>query len=252
MLTRIVIIEDEPLASRELERTVRDLMGEFILIEPLFSVAEAIAYFSEETTVDLIFSDIQLGDGNSFEIFEKVTITCPIVFVTAFDEYAIKAFKTNGIDYILKPYDKSAVKSSIQKCLSLTGSSPVQKSATTFRGQVVEQTIAKSILVYQKDELIPIDIQSIQLIFLEFGVVKIYCADGKKYTYQKTLAEMEEKLSSQFFRVNKQTILNRSIVQSITPNLSRKFTVNIRIPFHEKIILSRLKAKEFMEWLQYE
>ena len=102
---RIVIIEDEKITARDLAQTIEELFPQAEIEKMLTTVKEGISYFTNSNTADLIFSDIQLGDGLSFEIFSKVEIDVPVIFCTAFDEYALHAFKANGIDYILKPFD---------------------------------------------------------------------------------------------------------------------------------------------------
>lgn len=253
MLNKIVIIEDEPLAAKQLEKIIREICGEFTEIDILYSVEESINYFKLTNDINLIFSDIQLGDGISFSIFDEGMVLCPVIFVTAFNEYALSAFKSNGIDYILKPYEKDSIKQSIIKYIKFGGQvSNLINRLSTVREMIGTSVFPKSILIQYKNELIPIDKDYIKLIYLEFGVVKFVMNDNRKISYHKSLTEFEAELGNNFFRVNKQVILHRSVVKSISQLESRKYLIKITIPFEEPIILGRLKSREFMTWLERE
>jgi two-component system, LytTR family, response regulator LytT len=118
---KAIIIEDEKRTAQDLQQILGDLMPDIEILSIIDSVEESIDYLTEKGCPDLIFSDIQLADGLSFEIFQEVKITCPIIFCTAFDEYAIQAFNTNGIDYLLKPFDKKVIGRSLEKYNNLRG-----------------------------------------------------------------------------------------------------------------------------------
>ena len=126
---KAIIIEDEKRTAQDLQQILRDLMPDIEILSIIDSVEESIDYLADNGCPDLIFSDIQLADGLSFEIFQEVKITCPIIFCTAFDEYAIQAFNTNGIDYLLKPFDKKVIGRSLEKYKNLRGMFEKKKSS---------------------------------------------------------------------------------------------------------------------------
>lgn len=189
---KIVIIEDEKITAKDLADTIMQLFPQAQIEHILGTVKESIQYFRNAANVDLIFSDIQLGDGLSFEIFSKVEIDAPVIFCTAFDEYALHAFQANGIDYILKPFTTEDVAAAVNKYL-------------TFREKIVENAlrykfleqlfISKksvepgAVIVYQKDKILPIALNQIAFFFLKNGAVHLTTFDKKSYLINKSLEE---------------------------------------------------------------
>ena len=248
----IIIIEDEKVTARDLAQTICELHPQARIEKTLSTVKEAIAYFSDGTDAELIFSDIQLGDGLSFEIFSRIGITAPVIFCTAFDEYAMRAFKTNGIDYILKPYTTESVAAAINKYLQLkdrmTGHvAPFKALEQLFTSRKTAETGA--VLVYQKDKIMPIALNSIAFFFLKNGVVSLTTFDKVTYLINKNMDELGKMTEPLFFRANRQFLINRKAVLDASSYLSRKLSISLSVPTPESITVSREKMAQFLEWL---
>lgn len=250
----IVIIEDEQLTANDLASTILAIEPDALIVAMLGSVKESVNYFSGFPKCDLIFCDIQLGDGLSFEIFSKVKIAAPIIFCTAFDEYAINAFKTNGIDYILKPFNTTSVELALNKYHQLRQTFSV-KSNQQFEA-VVKSLLAGSthsspnLLINHKDKILPVRIDKIALFYVENEITHLVTFDNKLFTINKTLEELGDVTGKSFFRVNRQCLLNRRAVVDVTRYFSRKLLVNLSVPFEDDITVSKEKAPQFLAWLE--
>jgi len=249
---KLIIIEDEKVTARDLSQTIEELYPEARIEKILGTVKESISYFSNGTDADLIFSDIQLGDGLSFEIFSKVEIEVPVIFCTAFDEYALQAFKANGIDYILKPFTTDAVAAAINKYLSLRGRGiegtlPYKELERLFSSRKTMD--AGAVLVYQKDKILPIALSKIAFFCLKNGVVSLTTFDKTNYLINKNLEELEKITEPLFFRANRQFLINRKAVLDASSYLSRKLSVSLSVPSPEAITISKEKMSQFLDWL---
>ncbi|HJT74465.1 MAG TPA: LytTR family DNA-binding domain-containing protein [Chitinophaga sp.] len=249
---KIVIIEDEKVTARDLAQTITQLYPEAEIEAILGTVKESVSYFRDGANADLIFSDIQLGDGLSFEIFSKVEITVPVIFCTAFDEYALNAFKANGIDYILKPFTSATVGAAVKKYLSFK-----EKFADNRpKYESLEQIFVSrksldpgSILVFYKDRILPVAISQIAFFYLNKGLVQLTTFDLKSYTVNKNMEELSKITGPLFFRTSRQFLVNRKAVQDASSYLSRKLSVNLTVPTKETVTISKEKVSQFLEWL---
>lgn len=254
---KILIIEDEKAVSNDLRSTIKKVWESKpqLNIIQVYSVKESINYLENEETPDLIFSDIQLGDGTCFEIFRQIEIKSPVIFCTAYDEFAIQAFKTNGIDYILKPFITETIKKGLDKYDNLSdmfsngNSLPNYDSILKLLAEPREENRVASILVYIKDKILPIKLENIALFFLEDNDTYILTLDGKKYFSNKSLDELEKITGNYFFRANRQFLVSRTIISSAHNFFSRKLAVNLTIPFLPQIIISKEKKAAFLDWL---
>lgn len=250
---QIVIIEDERRFADDLEASIKQLMKEVTDVIRLHSVRESIDYFSDASAPDLIFSDIQLGDGLSFEIFLKVKVPAPVIFCTAFDEYALEAFKANGIDYILKPFTTETLLDALNKykqlkeVFSAGGESPYQAVLQLLSQRNTQQ--ASSILVYQQEKIIPIKLEDIALFYLENDVTRLVTFSGKIFFPNKKLDELEKLTGQYFFRANRQFLVCRKVIEDISNYFPRKLFLNLTIPFKDKILVSKAKTPQFLQWL---
>lgn len=247
---KVVIIEDESITADDLIENLLTIKPKYTVVKLLTSVSEALAFFQQQPEIDLIFSDIQLGDGLSFDIFKQVTINVPIIFCTAFNEYALDAFKANGIDYILKPFSSIEVKKAIDKFELLTNKSDVSINKL-LEYLSVKQPIANnvSLLVYQKDVIIPINTNDIAIVQLNSGTVKLVAFNGNTYFTTQSLEDIEKLHLPFFFRANRQFMLNRKIVKDVVQHFNRKLLVRLTVPFEEQIFISKEKTPAFLAWL---
>jgi two-component system, LytTR family, response regulator LytT len=249
---KIVIIEDEKLFADDLAETILKVIPDCTISALLYSVKSAISWFHKNEQPDLIFSDIQLGDGLSFEIFKKIPTNAPVIFCTAYDEYALKAFDANGIDYILKPFDKSKIEAALNKYKKLKdklseNSTRLDKIVQLFENYRNQNR--GSVLVYRQDKILPVRIEDIALFFIENGITHIITFDQKKFTINKPLDELDNMVTPYFFRANRQYLINRKAIKEASQYFARKLSVTLSIPFKETIIVNKVKVPAFLNWL---
>lgn len=246
----IIIIEDEQYTAEDLEKNIKNILPDVTIQAILMSVKAATTYLKNNPHPDLFFSDIQLGDGLSFEIFKNIKTTTPVIFITAFDEYALKAFKANGIDYILKPFNTKTISDALNKFKAITSykseDNKIEKLLTYLQVNQVKQS---TILVYQKDKIIPINSSEIALFYTENDLVKAICFDGKEFTTNATLEELEKNMGNDFFRANRQHIINRNAIKDVSQYFARKLSINFKIDYKEKVLISKEKSSSFLDWL---
>ncbi|TWI95096.1 LytTR family two component transcriptional regulator [Mucilaginibacter frigoritolerans] len=249
----IVIIEDEMVVADDLEMNIRKLIDEPIDIVQLRSVKEGIAYFKKNDAPDLIFSDIQLGDGLSFEIFVAEPISAPVIFCTAYDEYALDAFKANGIDYILKPFTRQTLDLALQKYKQLKKVFSIDK-APQF-DELMQMLTARntpataSVLVYHQDKIIPVNLDDIAVCYLSNEITHLLTFSGKTFYPNKNLDELERLCGNSFFRANRQYLVCRKTIIDVSSFFSRKLSLNLNVQLPEKVIVSKGKAPQFLNWL---
>ncbi|MEC4049025.1 LytTR family DNA-binding domain-containing protein [Flavobacterium sp. SUN046] len=251
---KIVLIEDEHLTAKDLAMTIKEIEPDFEIVEILTSVEEAIAYLSVNNTIDLIFSDIQLGDGLSFEIFEKTNNKIPVIFCTAYDEYALKAFNTFGIYYFLKPFTKETVTIALSKYHDLK--EKLQLAEENNFTEIIKQlktnlnpNISPSIIIYEGDKIIPINSSNIAFFYIDHKSTYAQTFDNKRHLISQNMEYLERSLGPLFFRANRQYLLNRKAVIDASQFFNRKIVVNLNVICDEKVIVGKLKVSSFLEWL---
>ena len=250
----VLIIEDEIKTAKDLKNLIEAADSDIKVVQILHSVSSAIQWFNENASPDLIFSDIQLSDGLSFDIYRDVNVNAPVVFCTAFDEYAIRAFETNGIDYLLKPIDETMLEQSLGKYhrfKNLFDKQQVQyqKKLIKLLGQM-DTKHKQSILVYYKEKMIPVRANEISYVYAENGLVYIHTALSQ-FVSQYTLEQLEAMLNpKQFYKANRQFIINRDIIQNVEHYFNRRLFVKLNCETPEKIIISKIKAGDFLQWIE--
>lgn len=250
----VLIVEDE-LKTAELLKDLIESNPNYYVAQIIDSVEKSVSYLkTEQDNIDLLFLDIQLADGQSFKIFEQIQVDVPVVFCTAYDEYVLQAFKNNGIDYILKPFEDKDIYNALEKIAKLKDSFSKHSTDISDKIQALfkeKKSYQKTIIVNVGDKMIPIAIEDILLFHLDNEVVRIYCPDNKKYLVIKRLDEIESVLDKKlFFRINRQMIINRNAIKEIVPFFNRKVIIKTTLSFSEKIIVSRLKVTPFINWLE--
>jgi two-component system, LytTR family, response regulator LytT len=251
---KIVIIEDEKITAEELAGTIKALEPDARITAILSSIKTAIAYFQKNEDPDLIFSDVQLGDGLSFEIFKAVKISAPVIFCTAYDEYALNAFKTNSIDYILKPSTSQTIADALTKYRNLhqTFSGGVQQYKAILDILISrENSKPAAVLVHHKDKILPVRLEDIALFYIENEITHLLTFNTKNYFINKSLEELEQLSGNGFFRVNRQFLINRKAVIDASHYFSRKLSVNISVTYKDKIMVSKEKTPQFLNWLEH-
>lgn len=252
---RAVIIEDEKRAASHLKNLIQEVATDMVIIAELQSISQSIKWFRENPMPDIVFLDIHLADGLSFEIFKEVTIESPIIFTTAYDEYALKAFGVNSIDYLLKPINRDDLNRALTKIKTL-----LQGKGTEWNSSIVlknlvetlsrESTYKKALLVPYKDKLIPLATKDIAFFYTEHKIVKAVTFKAVSYVIDDNLENLSQQLSPKdFFRINRQYIVSRNAVKDAAIWFSSRLSLNLNVPTPEQIIVSRSNSNEFKQWL---
>ena len=247
---RGIIVEDELLAARHLQSVLRQI-GTIQIIAVLDSIAETVEWFLDNPQPDIVFMDIHLADGSAFEIFNQVQINCPVVFTTAFDEYALRAFKVNSVDYLLKPIDIKDVEKALAKIQHISSSANLQASIHQIINSFTKSPAYKShfLIPAKGDKLIPVQADDIACFYIDTGIVKALTFEGKTYRFEHTLDELAEMLDPKtFFRANRQYIISRQAIKDIDLWFNRRLSVNLKITVPEKILISKTRIPAFKTW----
>jgi DNA-binding LytR/AlgR family response regulator len=248
---KILIVEDEPLVAKKLESLVLQVEPTAELIGPLTSVQASLEWLSKNQLPDLIFCDIQLSDGISFEIFEKTKINCPVIFTTAYDEYAIRAFKLNSIDYLLKPVDLKELQAALFKYKNLISSSVVNLQLHELLNKLKDepQKFKERFLSIQRNSLVPVTTDEIALFQKQELIYLFTFTNEKLISEHSTLDEIESMVDpAKFFRVNRQHLIHILAVARVKAT-HKGMTVILKPPFNLEIDLSREKVTALKKWL---
>jgi two-component system LytT family response regulator len=250
-MMNVLIIEDEESAFENLKRILL-ASDQFInIVSWLQSVEQSINWFKTNDSPDLIFLDIHLSDDLSFKIFETIDVTCPIIFTTAFDEYAIKAFELNSIDYLLKPITQKTVEKSLNKYKSsiIQQSKTYDKLIEDLKLISTHKEYKERFLVNKGDELKIIPISEISY-FYKKNNTYIVLKNGNKYPVKFTLEELTELLNpSSFYRINRQIIASINAISKISLWFKGKLKIQVLPEFEEAIYVSREKSTDFKNWM---
>ena len=255
---KTILIEDEKAAVRNLTSLLKEIKPDAEIVTVLDSIADTIEWFATHPMPEIIFMDIHLADGSAFEIFNHCDISCPVIFTTAYDEYALRAFKVNSIDYLLKPIDKEGIKHAFQKLESLHSITPEKPSVSPnnellqlVRSLTKQESYKTHFLIPLKgDKLLPISVETIHFFYVRDGQVKIVLYDGTEHNFQQTLEEVAECLDPDFFfRVNRQYLISKESIKDIDLWFNSRLSINL---YHakstEKILVSKARVSEFKDW----
>lgn len=253
---KAVIIEDEDIIAELLESKIKKLAPDVEVIQRLGSLKTARRWLGENAEPDLLFMDIQLSDGVSFDIFQHFELKCPVIFTTAYDEYAIRAFKVNGVDYLLKPVKDAELVTAIDKCRKLIGSADkppadIAELIRSFAQPGAKTRYKEKFIVNIRNQWMPVNTSDIAC-FSKEVLNYIYLFNGEKYMVDYvTLEEVEELLDPrQFYRANRQFIINIDAIQTVKPLEHSKLIIKLKEPNHKmEIDMSRLKSPEFKKWM---
>lgn len=249
---QVVIIEDEGPAASRLRSLLNGIGNDIDIVQQLDSVEAAVRYLPAAGKLDLIFMDIQLADGLSFDIFQQTTVTTPVIFTTAFDQYTLKAFKVNSIDYLLKPIDEKELRAAVEKYRQLYQKNDIdfsEKILKVIRG-MTSNTYAERLLVKRGQ----------QLSYLKAATTAYCYADGKlcyavdfnnnKYLLEANLSQLEEKLQpDRFYRINRNLLVNIESVHKVHTWLGGRLKLELVLAAHAETIVSRERVNGFKNWL---
>lgn len=260
----VLIIEDEPLVAKNLVNLVKIIEPDATILEVLDSVKSSVKWFSENTEPDIILSDIQLSDGVSFDIFQEISVNCPIIFTTAFDEYAIRAFKLNSIDYLLKPIDNQELRKAFEKFKRLSSDFGYAQSAASgfsLNNQISQllndlknrstKTYKTRFTAHYHRNIVAISEEKV-VCFYRDEVIWLQTTDNLRLiTDYNSLDEIEELLNpNDYFRANRQWIVRKQAIESYRSHFTGKIELKLINPTKEEIVISKEKAHQFRGWFE--
>jgi DNA-binding LytR/AlgR family response regulator len=252
---KILIVEDEPLAAERLETMIREYLPEVDVAGPFDSIRQTAAWLKKNGAPELGFFDIQLADGLSFEIFEQAEVTCPVIFTTAFDEYALKAFKVNSVDYLLKPVDKKELFSALEKYGRLFKQQDKQGSVSTEAIDQIYRMMTRNyrsrFLIRVGEHLRPLDIAGVVYFYSQQRSTFVLTREGKSYDLDFTLDQLEQELDpKQFFRVNRSALVRLDAIGDVLIYSGNRLRLKLVKEPDEPVLVSREKVSSFKQWLE--
>ena len=251
-MKKVVIIEDEVVAANNLQRQLLAIDPAIEVLATLQTIEDSVDYFLHHDTPDLVFMDIHLADGSAFAIFDQVELLCPIIFTTAYDQYALEAFKVNSIDYLLKPIGTDSLRRALDKFQNLTGTNdhqPEQLQQLIALLQQQSRHYKRYILIPSGERLVPFPVNQIAFVYLGNTAAYIYDYEGHPMAYSKPLDAIVEELDPQlFFRANRQYIVAHHAVRELILWPIGKLKLHLTVDTPEPIIISRARAAEFKGW----
>jgi len=253
---KVLIIEDEPFAQQELIRLLNEIDDSINVLKCIDSVEESVLFLKTEEQPDLIFMDIQLSDGLSFEIFDHTKVIAPVIFTTAFDEYAIKAFKFNSIDYLLKPIDETELQAAINK-FNIQKKSVDKEGSYLTKSQLEEllglykPTYKTRLVVRLGEKIRHIETNDIAYFFSEDKVSFIMTKEGKKFIINYTLEQIEKFIDPHiFYRINRQFIAHIKAIKTIDKYFNSRLIIGLEPEVEDEVLISRTKVTDFLNWLE--
>ncbi|SFO53422.1 two component transcriptional regulator, LytTR family [Chitinophaga sp. YR627] len=249
----ILIIEDEIKAATSLATLIGKIKPEARILAQLQSVKSSVAWLSEHEQPDLIFMDIQLSDGLSFNIFKAAKVSAPVVFCTAYDEYTLEAFKANGVDYVLKPFSQQDIENAFKKVDELKNffqQNPLPQ-LNDLLAKVAGTAGKKNFLVFKQNKYLNIATDTIAFFYIKHEATMIKTFDQQEYSINQSLDQIYSLLSpEQFFRLNRQYLVNFQAVKEVEHYFARKLLVNLTIPTPEKLLVNKEKVQNFLTWME--
>jgi len=245
----VIILEDETRAANYIERLIQKVAPEMKIVAKIESVRDAVPYLKAHADINLIFSDVQLADGLSFEIFGQVQVKCPIIFTTAYDHYAIEAFKTNGIDYLLKPVEEERLRQAIEKVKQFSPSMLLEK-LLSFTNVSDAKTYKSRFMVKVGDKIKSIPIEEILAFYSLEKATYLHTISNRNYCIDYSVDQLESLLDPKTcFRINRKYIVSIHACNNILAWSNSRLRLKIEGINDDDIIVARERVQEFKEWL---
>jgi len=250
-MSNCLIIEDEYAASSHLAALLKKVEPEIEILAILESIKEGVPWFNRHPEPDLIFSDIQIADGLSFSIFDAVRPRSPIIFTTAYDEYAIKAFKLNSIDYLLKPIDEESIRFSLKKFHEQRLLAGTKIAELIQAARLDKPNYRQSFLVRYQDRLLPVSVGEVMTCFIDNGIVYLLLQSGKRYPVDMNLDDLQQQLDpGQFYRANRQFIVSRNSIHEMAVHFNGRLLLTLKVSTPEAIFISKERVSAFKRWFE--
>ena len=251
-MKKIIIIEDEQPAAKRLKKLVTALSSEIEILEVIDSVEDAVEWFNSNPHPDLAFFDIQLADGLSFSIFEKVEVKCPVIFTTAYDQYAIKAFKVNSIDYLLKPIDPVELDKAWEKYMNLQSdvTNDLSSIVAAFKEANQKKNYKERFLIKKGEQFKYLTINDVAYFISDDGLSFLIDKNGKRFIVDDKLDALENTLNPRhFFRINRKLIISDTSVSKINAYFNSRLKLELSPSTKEDVIVARERVSSFKKWL---
>lgn len=252
-MMRVLIIEDETAAAVNLQAILAECSPDLKVEAVLESVEESVARLREHPMPELIFMDIHLADGDSFRIFQQVEVSAPVIFTTAYDQYALEAFKVSSIDYLLKPISKADVERALKKLHALSSierSDYGQRVEKMAKREVQRAESPQAFLVQVRDKIIPLRTEEIAYCYTRDEKVTVCDLQGRRFQLDKTLESLQALLPEEgFYRANRQFIVSRRAVKEISVWFGSRLTLTLVVDLPERLVISKARVPDFKRWL---
>lgn len=249
----ILIIEDEPQAAKRLEALVMELLPAAHVLDKIDTVKKSVQWFNSNPAPDLALMDIQLADGISFQIFEQCDVKCPVIFTTAYDEYALKAFKVNSIDYILKPVDKNELQAALKKLETLSNNTESTRKLLNSIGEVVQKLSKKykeRFMIKVGEHLKTVEVKDILYFHSQDKATFCCTTDNRNHILDFTLEQLEDMIDPlHYFRVNRKYFVRAEAIQDIISYTNSRLRLVLRNSSDNDVIVARERVQEFKQWL---
>lgn len=247
---KAVIIEDEDIASRRLRNLIEELAPDCEILEQISSVESGHKWFENNLLPDLIFLDIQLNDGYGFDIIDKLAQHPPIIFTTAYNEYAIRGFKYNGLDYLLKPIDKNELKKALEKYTNIIHTRKNQSTDIEAIRHLFQKEYKRRFMIKVGNQYNSYNVENIAYFMADEGIIFLFTTTGQKCPVEYTIDQLEEILDPiYFFRVNRKFMVSVNAVQEIHTYFNSRLLIKVIPPTEDQIIVSRERTTNFKKWL---
>ena len=253
----ILIVEDEELAVKKLQKTLQAIDTEFKIAGTSDSIANTVEWLQTHPQPDLILMDIELADGQSFEIFNRIEVKSPVIFTTSYDEYALKAFKVNSVDYLLKPIQKDELEGALAKFKNLKNAFAEHQQDTQITALVRElhqsfqhKEYRKRFLVKHMQKLVSIEVDRISYFFSDDRLTFFKTTDDKKYVIDYTIDEIEQMVDGeQFFRINRGFLVSIKSIDQINDYFGNRLKLGLKPAIDKEALVSREKVTQFKDWM---
>ena len=245
----ILIIEDELRAANQLQKILKECHFHYQLLDIIDTVEDATIWFQKNNPPDLIFMDIQLADGLSFEIFQKLDIEAPIIFTTAFDHYAIQAFKVNSVDYLLKPIQKEELNNALNKFTKSAKPAAIAPSILKQLLNSVQEPKRDGLLVKEGSGFVQIKVSDF-LYFYSQESITFGITYNKRYIVDESIDQLFDTLEhNQFYKINRGQLISKNAIKKINPYFNHRVRLSIANPRDQEFIVSRQKTNDFKKWM---
>lgn len=250
---KVVIIEDEPHAIKRLSDLILELMPRAEILAKIDSVKKSVQWFRDNKMPDLIFMDIQLADGISFQIFEQCEIRSPVIFTTAYEEYALKAFKVNSVDYILKPVDRDELSASLKKLSNLSANEAGTARMLNNIGEAVQMLMKKyksRFVIKVGEHLKTIEVNAIRYFYSQDKTTFCVTEENRNFILDYTLEQLEEMVDpAEFYRINRKYLVRSGAIQDIISHTNSRLKLVLKGCQDSDIIVARERVQDFKVWL---